>query len=72
MRKRILSLILVMIAICCVLFAIKSVYYQIDQERCHQCGRCTIDCAPEAIQFNEQTGGLFIDQSNDFYRYNSK
>ena len=61
MRKRIIPLVLIFIALSCLLFAIKSVYYQINQEQCRGCGRCTIACVPQAIQFNEQTGGLYID-----------
>jgi Fe-S-cluster-containing hydrogenase component 2 len=60
MQKRILTLLFAIIIICGMLYAIKSIYYQIDQSQCQQCGRCTLHCTPAAIQFNEQSGGLFI------------
>lgn len=60
MRKRVLSLVLGFVLICCVLFALKNMYYQIDQNHCRQCGRCTFVCPTGAIQPNEQSSGIHI------------
>jgi len=49
------------LAICGILYAIKTVFYQIDPAHCWACGRCVMHCPTEAIQYNDQSGVFYID-----------
>jgi len=62
MRKRWLQVLLLLLT-ASLLIALRTVYYQINPDRCWNCGRCVWHCPTGAIQFDQHQGTFTIDQT---------
>lgn len=60
MLKKFRLPVLLLIGSAGLLIAINTVIYQIDGNRCWNCGRCTWHCPHNAIQFNPDQGHFYI------------